>query len=172
MSNKFIKFLLGKKLFLLGLVVAAVVMLLDLYSKKIVFDFLDRSNLENHTFLVTGFFNLVKVLNKGVSFGMFNNLTDGKYIILVVNLSILAVLLVWLYRNQIAYLAWALSLIIGGALGNIIDRVRNDAVADFLDFHLFGYHWPSFNLADSAVFLGVVLLLLENYFKKTPPETL
>ena len=75
-------------------------------------------------------------------------------------------MLVWLYRNQIVYLTIAIGLIIGGAIGNIIDRIFNEAVADFLDFYIGKYHWPAFNLADSAVFLGVALLLLENYFVK------
>ena len=167
MNQKLTNFFAGRKLFFLGLTIAAIVAALDLYSKKIVFGFLDGLNFEHPEFLVTGFFNLVKVWNKGVSFGMFNNLTDGKYIILAVNLSILGFLLAWLYRNKIVYLTWALALIIGGALGNIIDRIMNHAVADFLDFYIGKYHWPAFNLADSAVFLGVVLLLLENYFAKS-----
>jgi len=160
------KYLAKNKLFFLGLTLAAIVATLDLYSKKIVFGFLDSLNSEHPEFLVTGFFNLVKVWNKGVSFGMLNNLAGGKYIILVVNLLILAVLVMWLYRNKIAYLAFAIALIIGGAIGNIVDRIYHGAVADFLDFYLLGYHWPAFNLADSSVFLGVLLLLLENYFVK------
>ena len=166
MNHKFTKFLLGKKLFFLGLALAAVVATLDLYSKKIVFGFLDGLNSEHPEFLVTGFFSLVKVWNKGVSFGMFNHLNDGKYIILAVNLSILSALLIWLYRNQITYLSIAIGFIIGGAIGNILDRIDNNAVADFLDFYIGKYHWPAFNLADSAVFLGVVLLLLESHFVK------
>ncbi len=159
-------YLAKKKLFFLGLTLAAIVATLDLYSKKIVFGFLDSLNNEHPEFLVTGFFNLVKVWNKGVSFGMLNNLSDGKYIILTVNLLILSALLVWLYRNQITYLSIAMGFIIGGAIGNILDRIANNAVADFLDFYIGKYHWPAFNLADSAVFLGVALLLLENYFVK------
>jgi signal peptidase II len=153
-----------QKLFFLGLAIASIVAFLDLYSKNLAFKFLD--GLEHQQLAVTGFFNLVKVWNKGVSFGMFNDLAGGKYIILAVNLSILLVLLVWLYRNQILYLTIAIGLIIGGAIGNITDRIINHAVADFLDFYIGKYHWPAFNLADSAVFLGVVLLLLENYFVK------
>lgn len=164
MKQKFLQFFLNKKLFFLGLSVAAVIATLDLYSKNLVFNFLDSFNTEHPEFAITGFFNFVKVWNRGVSFGMLHNLDDGKYIILAVNLSILLVLLVWLYRNKIPYLTWAISLIIGGALGNIIDRIYNNAVADFLDFYIGKYHWPAFNLADSSVFLGVALLLLENYF--------
>ncbi len=158
----------SKKLFFLGLVIASIVAFLDLYSKDFIFEFLD--NKEHKELAVTGFFNLVTVWNKGVSFGMLNDLTYGKYIILTVNLLILLVLLIWLYRNKIIYLTWAIGLIIGGAIGNITDRIYNNAVADFLDFYIGKYHWPAFNLADSAVFLGVVLLLLENYFVKTNKE--
>ncbi|MCE3255195.1 MAG: lspA [Rickettsiaceae bacterium] len=162
----FQKFYQQKKLFLLGLATAAIVAAIDLYSKKLVFAFLDDMNPEHPELAITDFFNLVKVWNKGISFGMLNHIENGKYIILAINLSILAVLLVWLYRNKITYLTWAISLIIGGAMGNIIDRICNHAVADFLDFYIGNYHWPAFNLADSAVFLGVTLLLLENYFVK------
>ncbi|MFT6106187.1 MAG: signal peptidase II [Rickettsiales bacterium] len=158
--------LVHKKLFFIGLLIAAIVAFLDLYSKNLAFDFLDGLNLEYPGIVVFDFFNLVKVWNQGVSFGMFNKIEGGKYIILGVNSAILLILLIWLYRNKIIYLSIAISLIIGGALGNIIDRIINGAVADFLDFHVAGYHWPAFNLADSAVFLGVALLLLENYFVK------
>ena len=164
------EYLVKNKLFFLGLAIALLIAFLDLLSKDLVFSFLDQIAIERQlqypALEITSFFNLVKVLNSGVSFGMFNNLVGGKYIILSVNIAILLVLLIWLYRNKIIYLTWAIALVIGGAIGNIIDRIQNHAVADFLDFHLLGYHWPAFNLADSAVFLGVALLLLENYFVK------
>jgi signal peptidase II len=63
----------------------------------------------------------------------------------------------------------ALSLILGGALGNVIDRLRFDAVVDFLDFHLAGYHWPAFNVADSAITVGVVLMLVQQW--RQPKES-
>ena len=160
------------KLFFLGLVISLSIAFFDLLSKDLVFAFLDKITTERHlkypALEITSFFNLVKVLNSGVSFGMFSNLVGGKYIILSINFAILLVLLIWLYRNKIIYLTWAIALIIGGAIGNITDRIQNHSVADFLDFHIFGYNWPAFNLADSAVFLGVALLLLEDYFIKKP----
>ena len=155
-----------RKLFFLGLIIAIIVAFLDLYSKNLVFSFLDKLTTQDSQLAVTSFFNLVKVWNTGVSFGMLNDLSNGKYIILFINLAILIILLIWLYRNQIIYLTWAISLVIGGAIGNIIDRIQHNAVADFLDFHINQYHWPAFNLADSSIFLGVALLLLENYFIK------
>ncbi|MFT6077779.1 MAG: signal peptidase II [Rickettsiales bacterium] len=166
MSTKIIE----KKLFFIGILIAAIVAFLDLYSKDVAFRFIDSFDLEYPQIAIFDFFNLVKVWNSGVSFGMFNDLDGGKYIILGINFAIMIVLLVWLWRNKITYLTIAISLVIGGAIGNIVDRIINGAVADFLDFHVAGYHWPAFNLADSAVFLGVALLLLENYFVKPKEE--
>lgn len=159
-----------KKPFFIGILIAIIVAVLDLWTKDFIFGFLSRLSNDNPEYVITSFFSLVKVWNKGVSFGMLNNLDYGKYIILAVNFSILFVLFIWLYRNKITYVSVAIGLIIGGALGNIIDRIFHHAVADFLDFHIGTYHWPAFNLADSAVFVGVVLLLLEGFFVKANQE--
>jgi signal peptidase II len=116
---------------------------------------------------VTGFFDLVLVMNRGVSFGM---LGDGPgwltaaLIIFAILLS--AVLCIWLWRADSVLLALALGLVIGGAIGNVIDRFRFGAVVDFLDFHLAGYHWPAFNVADSAITVGVALLILDSLKSK------
>lgn len=64
----------------------------------------------------------------------------------------------------------ALSLILGGAIGNVIDRIRLDAVVDFLDFHLAGYHFPAFNVADSAISIGVALMLIHQFFFSAKPH--
>jgi signal peptidase II len=108
---------------------------------------------------VTDFFNLLLTWNYGVSFGMLSRFgsTSGPYVLSGMALAIVAILLVWLRRNQRREIAYALGLIIGGALGNVIDRARFGAVADFFDLHAFGYHWPAFNVADIAIFMGVVL---------------
>jgi signal peptidase II len=165
-----IKLIKSKKLFFLGLTIIAFVTLSDLYSKKYIFSILDNisqnQNIPNPQIEITGFFNLVKVWNRGISFGMFSHMENPKYFIIAVNVAIMLGLLIWLYRNQRLYLTVAISLIFGGALGNLIDRLENGAVADFLDFYYKSDHWPAFNLADSAVFLGVVLLLIENFFIK------
>src|SRR5271155_211354 len=75
--------------------------------------------------------------------------------------AIVAVLINWLSRAASPFLAVAIGLIIGGAVGNVIDRLRLGAVVDFLDFHLGGAHWPAFNLADSAICIGVAAMLLD-----------
>ncbi len=154
-------FFKNKKLFFLGVFIAIIAMFLDLFSKRLAFETLESQVPLDHI-EVFSFFNLVRVWNHGVSFGMFNNLEFGQIIFSAIVAIITVVMLVWLYRNQKLYLTWALGLIIGGALGNLADRIKNGAVADFLDFHLASYHWPAFNLADSFVFIGVALLLIED----------
>jgi signal peptidase II len=149
------------KAFLSGLVVAVITALLDQYSKHYIFGIL--AEIPSKQIEILPFFNLVMVQNFGVSFGMFNNMPNGHLILSVMASLIALVLLIWMWRAKKLYLSVALGLIIGGAVGNIIDRVRYGAVADFLDVYWGNYHWPAFNLADSAVFVGVVLILLENF---------
>lgn len=114
---------------------------------------------------VTPFFNLVMGWNRGVSFGMLNSGSMlGQWLLPLVTLAIIAVLLVWLAREDRRWTIIGLGLIIGGAVGNLVDRLRFGAVADFLDFHAFGYHWPAFNAADSAITVGAVVVILESLF--------
>ena len=98
---------------------------------------------------------------------MFNQLEYSHLIFSIVQGSIALALIFWLYQNEKPHFSYALGLIIGGALGNVSDRIQNGAVADFLDFHIATYHWPAFNLADSCVFIGVMILLFDEIiFKK------
>lgn len=148
------------RVFVFGIMIAVITASLDQYSKDYIFSLLldkDSNHIE-----VLPFFNLVMVRNFGVSFGMFNDIQYGHLILSVIAIIITIFLLLWMRKITKMYLGVALGLIIGGAIGNIIDRVRYGAVADFLDFHVGLYHWPAFNLADSAVFVGVVMILLEN----------
>ena len=140
----------------LGLVVAGLVILLDQLSKLAILALLD------HAVAVTPFLNLVVVWNRGVSFGMFASagalmpwLLSGLALAVVVALGF------WLRHVEHPLIGAALGLIMGGALGNVIDRARFGAVVDFLDFHALGYHWPAFNVADSAICIGAALLLVD-----------
>lgn len=113
---------------------------------------------------VTSFFNIVMVWNSGVSFGMFGGGAESRrWILIGFALVVTAALLVWLWRRPEPVVAVALGCIIGGAVGNVIDRVRFGAVADFFDFHLLGWHWPAFNIADSAIVVGAGLMLLDSF---------
>lgn len=120
---------------------------------------------------VTSFFNLVLVWNPGVTFGLFGMGGEPmRWILMAVTLAIIVALGVWLSRTDRALPALALGAVIGGAAGNLLDRLIHGQVADFLDFHAFGWHWPAFNLADSAIVCGVAALVLDTFL--TPRERL
>ncbi|MEQ9606979.1 MAG: signal peptidase II [Kiloniellaceae bacterium] len=120
---------------------------------------------------VTGFFNLVLTYNTGVSFGMFQGDAVWKpFLLIAVNVVVSLGLLVWLRKESrggtgAGLLPVAVGLVVGGALGNAVDRLYLPGVADFLDFHLAGWHWPAFNLADSAIVCGVVLIVADGLFQ-------
>lgn len=143
----------------LGLITAALVVALDQVSKWWLLEFLGR---DPRVVEVTSFFNLVLGLNRGVSFGMFDAAEWGPWPFLLVSAAITVALLLWLGRASQGWTAVALGLIIGGAIGNGIDRIRFGGVVDFLDFHAFGRHWPAFNAADSAICVGVAMILIES----------
>lgn len=113
---------------------------------------------------VTSFFNLVPVWNSGVSFGLFGDSDASRWVLVVLALAIVVVLLVWLVRAGNGMVVFALTLVVGGALSNVVDRVVYGAVIDFVDIHGFGFHWPAFNLADATIVLGTALLLYDGLF--------
>jgi signal peptidase II len=144
-----------------GLIVAAAILIADVATKLF---FLDLMQKNPAGIEVTPFFNFVMVWNTGVSFGLFQEDSSSRsWTLIAVSLVVMLWLLWWLWRVQSALVATALGMIIGGAIGNVIDRYRFGAVFDFLDFHAFGRHWPAFNLADSAIVIGVLLLLLDGF---------
>jgi len=145
--------------FSLGIAVAAVVVVLDQLSKWWV---LEHVMQPPRVVEVTSFFNLVLAWNPGVSFGMFgNDAAIMPYVLSAVALGIVVVLLVWLRGADRALVGLAIGMIVGGAIGNVIDRLRFGAVADFLDFHAFGFHFWAFNVADTGISVGVALLILD-----------
>ncbi len=108
-------------------------------------------------------FNLVRAWNTGVSFSMFNNYGNfGTLVLICAALAIVGFLLWWLRSETNRLSQAALGLIIGGALGNVIDRIRLGAVFDFLDFYIGESHWPAFNLADSFICIGAAILILQS----------
>lgn len=149
----------------LGLITALLVFLADQLSKLwLLFEFnlIDRAPI-----VLTPFANLVVVWNRGISFGMLSRHPENLALALVaMALVISGFLLHWLWKATHPMLAYGLGLVLGGAIGNVVDRLRYDAVFDFLDFHAFGYHWPAFNVADSAIVVGVLLLMLDSICNK------
>jgi signal peptidase II len=142
-------------IFIIGLVVVV----LDQVSK-----FWVRSSLYYGESIpvIDGFFNLVYVRNPGAAWGMFGDHTP----VLIVLAAVIAVLVI-VFRNQlfgaIQHRNWVLGLLLGGIFGNLIDRIRFRWVTDFLDFHIGPHHWPSFNVADSAICLAMALYLVMSY---------
>lgn len=114
---------------------------------------------------VTPFFNLVLGWNRGVSFGILNSESQlSAWLLPLAVIAIIVALGVWLHRADRLRVAAALGLIIGGAIGNLVDRLRYGAVLDFLDFYAAGFHWPAFNLADSGITVGAIVLILDSLF--------
>ena len=144
-----------------GLATAIAVVVLDQLSKAAVREYFAGRPAGEHE-SVTSFFNIVLIHNRGMSFGLFNS-SGGLNALLfsLVAAAIVTVLIYWLSRVDSSLLAVAIGLIIGGAIGNVIDRIRLGAVVDFLDFHVESWHWPAFNVADSAICIGVAVMLLD-----------
>ncbi len=146
----------------IGLITALVAVVLDQTSKMLIFSFLANSR---PVIELTPFFNLVMAWNTGVSFSMFDNLGGaGVYVLSAFSLIVVGFLIYWLKDEKSLLIQISLGMIIGGAIGNVIDRVRMGAVFDFLDIHVLGYHWPAFNLADSFICIGAVLVIGNGLF--------
>lgn len=151
-----------------GLIVATLVVVFDQITKWAV---LERFSEGPLAIEVLPFFNLVLAWNRGISFGMFGASPDwAAWVLVALALGISGFLLRWMASAENRFTAMGLALIIGGAVGNVIDRVRFGAVVDFLDVHVMGYHWPAFNVADAGITVGAAALILESLFNghKTP----
>ncbi len=153
---------------IIRLVILAVIFIpLDQITKKVI-----TLNVKIYEIIpvIPGFFDITHLLNKGGFFGFLSGQSIGIRIAVFLIFSGLATLLVLYYYFKIPYkintLSYATALIFAGAIGNIIDRVRFQQVVDFLDFHLFGWHWPAFNVADIAISIGVMLFFYNMIFLK------
>jgi signal peptidase II len=144
-----------------GILIALAVAILDQLAKwGIISHFASHPEMARRI-TVTGFFNLVLTMNRGISFGIFNDPDMGEITLVVVAVVIVVGLLVWLRRVKSGLLALAIGFIVGGAVGNALDRLVRGAVVDFLDFHVGQWHPFAFNLADAAISVGVALLVLD-----------
>ena len=152
----------GKGLFTLGLKIVLLIFTLDQATKWwIVNEVMNPPRV----IPVLPSFNLVMGWNRGVSFGIFDTASPpNQWLLIGLALIIVTVLLIWLKRADSRLISVALGLIVGGALGNVMDRIHYGAVADFLDFYVGDFHWPAFNVADVGITIGVIVLVLESYF--------
>jgi signal peptidase II len=146
--------------FRLGLGVALVALVLDQLSKWCIIHVYDLP--ERGRVAVTPFFDLVMLWNPGVSYGLFAQDTDlGRNLLIAFALVASLALVLWIARTPNRLLAISLGMIVGGAIGNAIDRAVYGAVADFISLHAYGFYWYVFNVADAAIVAGVAGLLYD-----------
>lgn len=154
--------------------IALLVVVLDQFSKWLVASSTWRIELNDSIVVLPGFFRLTHVQNTGAAFGLFADSSSEWKISILVVFSVLALVVVstllWKNSHAITSTGVGLSLILGGAVGNLWDRLFSKHVVDFFDFYLWTYHWPAFNVADSAIVLGALLLVAEILFAKSPAE--
>lgn len=151
------------------LLVSLAILLLDQWSKWSV-----ETHLGPHSRfeVIPGMLDFIHVRNTGVAFGLFAAHGDPRQTLLLLGLGLLALGFVgyyfWLVPRRERFLLWALALVLGGAVGNLIDRLAQGAVTDFVDFYVGSWHWHTFNVADSAISIGIVLMILSAFFDKRP----
>ncbi len=143
------------------------VVFLDQLTKQII---LSKIAIYETIPVIQGFFDLVHVRNKGMAFGIMNHAKSNSGMWLLVALSAVAIvlLLAWFFRmkDESAFFTLSLSLILGGAVGNIIDRLRFGEVIDFLDVYVGSHHWPAFNIADAAITVGTLMVAANLLFAR------
>jgi signal peptidase II len=146
---------------MLWLGIALVVVLLDQASKNMMSQFLLYGQSET----ITSYFNLVMVYNKGAAFSFLSDQPGWQRYFFTAVSVIASLFILWMLRRNPTQrlFCWSLALILGGAIGNLIDRIAYGHVIDFLDFHVGGWHWPAFNVADSAITVGAILFVLDEF---------
>lgn len=150
------------KAIIFGIIVILIIIALDQISKDAALDF-TRISLKVE---INKYLNFVHVWNKGISFGLFNQFKNSSYIFLSISSIITFILIFWLMQSGKFATYFPLSLVIGGAISNIIDRIRHGAVVDFIELHIETYFWPAFNLADSFICIGVFFLIIDSVFEE------
>jgi len=156
-----------KKKYSFTFAVVACLVLLDQVTK-----FFISSNMSLHDSfpVIDGLFNITYIRNTGAAFGFLANASPMVRSFFLIGVTIAVILLIiyyiWKIKAEEKFFTFPLSLILAGAVGNLIDRVRFGDVVDFLDFYISSYHWPAFNIADSAISIGAIILFFEVFRKK------
>ena len=143
--------------------IVGIVLVLDQLTKSII-----QAHVRLHSVItvVPGFFNITHVRNKGAAFGMLSNLPEfwRSAFFITITITAVAALIALIVKTQERLPVYAFSLIAGGAVGNVVDRIRFGEVVDFIQWYVKTWYWPSFNVADSAISIGVGLLAIEMLF--------
>ena len=156
-----------KKFFSIKFVIIFSIFLIDQASKYYIINIFE---FQNEVIYLSSFLNLQLIWNEGIAFGLLSFENDLYYNSITFVIIIVILILLFLIKNDDQY-SYFYSIIVGGALGNLIDRIRYSSVPDFIDFHISNFHWFVFNIADIFVSLGVICLIVaEIFFNKNVNE--
>jgi len=157
------------KKYLLPTIVSLSVIILDQFTKYLI---IKSFALHQSLTIIEHCLTIVHTRNRGIAFGLLSGQGSGIKVIFLITTSLLAIAFIFYLLKSLkgkqTYAIITLSLILGGAIGNLIDRIRWGEVVDFIDFHWYHYHWPAFNCADSAISTGLVLLIIGMVTKRFP----
>jgi signal peptidase II len=157
-----------KTKYIIFFVTFAAIVLLDQFLKAYI---VATMRLHESIPVIEGYFNITYVKNPGAAFGFLSNASPQFRSLFLISVTVIAIVLILYFisknTSKEVFLTFSLSLILGGAVGNLIDRIRFGAVTDFLDFYISSYHWPAFNVADSAISLGALVLVVEVFRRRT-----
>jgi signal peptidase II len=145
------------------LILAIILIAADQFTKTLILGYYQLGDSTR----VTSFFNIVRVHNTGAAFSFLADAGGWQRWFFTGIGAVATIFIVWMLRSHHAQklFAFALACILGGAIGNVVDRLLHGYVVDFLDFHVKGWHWPAFNIADSAIFIGAVCLILDEILR-------
>ena len=156
-----------KRIFLIKFLIIFSIFLIDQVSKYYIINIFE---FQNEAIYLSSFLNLQLIWNEGIAFGLLSFENDLYYNLITFVIIIVISILLFLIKNDDQY-SYFYSMIVGGALGNLIDRIRYSSVPDFIDFHISNFHWFVFNIADIFVSLGVICLIVaEIFFNKNVNE--
>tara|TARA_B100000035_G_scaffold125797_1_gene107073 strand:- start:43 stop:537 length:495 start_codon:yes stop_codon:yes gene_type:complete len=151
-----------KKKFLINLLIILSIFILDRFSKIYVI-YLNDGNLKPEIFS-SKFLNIHLIWNQGIAFGLFSFNKNNLYIVLTLFILLIILIIFYMAAKSDGLKKYSLLMILGGALGNVFDRIFYNAVPDFIDFHIQNYHWFIFNVADIFITLGVIFMIINEIF--------
>ena len=156
-----------KRIFAIKFFIIFLIILIDQISKYYIINIF---KFQNEAIYLSSFLNLQLIWNEGIAFGLLSFENNLYYNLITFVIIIVILILLFLIKNDDRY-SYFYSIIIGGALGNLVDRIRYSSVPDFIDFHIYNFHWFVFNIADIFVSLGVICLIVaEIFFNKNVNE--
>ena len=153
-----------KKKYVIIIVISLAVFLLDRLTKSLVLDFFE--NITTKQIYINHFINLLLIWNDGIAFGLLNFSDQKIYNLITIIIFFVSIVVLIIALKSKNYDAYFFSMIFGGAIGNLFDRVKYNAVPDFIDLHINNYHWFIFNVADIFITLGVICLIFDEIFLK------